>query len=261
METDSIKKTIIVALAVCIVCSILVSTSAILLKPRVDKNRKVERLKNILDVSDLLEEGKKIESIFKEKVTPVIITLEEGKELPKESYTKMINPDEFDIIKISKDKKLTQAIPKEKDTAEIRREPKYGIVYFVKKDNINDKIIFPIYGKGLWSTMYGFLALDAKDLNTIKGITFYEHGETPGLGGEIDNPIWKQSWKGKKLFARDGSLKMKVIKGKANPQAEYQIDGLSGATITTRGVDNTIKFWFRDSGFTKFLEKLREEMN
>ena len=73
---------------------------------------------------------------------------------------------------------------------DIKRKPKYMVIYEVEEGDKIDKYIFPIYGKGLWSTMYGFIALD-KDLKTIKGFTFYEHGETPGLGGEVDNPKWK----------------------------------------------------------------------
>jgi Na+-transporting NADH:ubiquinone oxidoreductase subunit C len=124
-----------------------------------------------------------------------------------------------------------------------------------------EKVILPIYGKGLWSTLYGFLAL-GKDLNTVEGITFYEHGETPGLGGEVDNPNWKALWKGKMAFDDAGTVALTVIKGKVDPSEEnarYQIDGLSGSTLTTRGLDAMVKFWLGDQGYGAFLKQLKKD--
>ena len=118
-------------------------------------------------------------------------------------------------------------------------------------------VILPVYGKGLWSTLYGFIALEA-DLNTVAGLTFYEHAETPGLGGEIDNPRWKAFWPGKQLRA-NGDLRIEVVKGQVNPDspdAVHQVDGLSGATITSRGVSNLVRYWIND-GFGPYLDKLK----
>ena len=96
-----------------------------------------------------------------------------------------------------------------------------------------ESLVLPIEGYGLWKFLYGFIAIE-DDLNTVRGITFYEHGETPGLGGEVDNPRWKARWVGQKVFGDDGEPKIEVIKGFAPPPAEapYEVDGLSGATIT-----------------------------
>ena len=102
--------------------------------------------------------------------------------------------------------------------------------------------------------MYGFIALGA-DANTVKGFAYYSHGETPGLGGEVDNPGWKSQWIDKKLFSDEGNVEFKVAKGTAN--GGYQVDGLSGATITANGVTSSIKYWFGDHGYSKFLEKVR----
>ena len=78
-----------------------------------------------------------------------------------------------------------------------------------------EMVMVPIEGNGLWSTLYGFLALDA-DTRTVVGITFYEHKETPGLGGEVDNPRWKALWPGRKAFLDEGyAPKIEVIKGAA----------------------------------------------
>ncbi len=133
------------------------------------------------------------------------------------------------------------------------------IVYKVIQNSIIEQYIFPIYGKGLWSTMWGFISLE-KDLHTIRGLTFYEQGETPGLGGEVDNPDWKKIWVGKKAFDTRGKLRIKVIKGEvdpSSPEAKYQVDGLSGSTLTTRGVNNLVRFWLGKHGYGPFLERLK----
>ena len=105
--------------------------------------------------------------------------------------------------------------------------------------------------------MYGFLAID-KDINTVRGLGFYEHGETPGLGGEVDNPNWKGIWKGKELYSSDGKLAIEVIKGavdNSKAKAKHQVDGISGATITVRGVSNLVRYWLGDDGFSHYLAK------
>ena len=121
------------------------------------------------------------------------------------------------------------------------------------------KVILPVYGKGLWSTLYGFIALES-DLNTIAGLTFYEHKETPGLGGEVDNPKWKAQWPGKTLRdADDEDIEIEVVKGQVvpgTPSENHQVDGLSGATITSRGVSDLIRYWVSEDGFGTYLEKL-----
>ena len=111
-------------------------------------------------------------------------------------------------------------------------------------------IVLPIKGYGLWSTLYGFLALD-KDAVTVRGITYYQHGETPGLGGEVDNPTWKAKWPGRKAYDESWAPALRVIKGQAGPPSSspHQVDGLSGATITSRGVNDMINFWLGESGF------------
>jgi Na+-transporting NADH:ubiquinone oxidoreductase subunit C len=106
--------------------------------------------------------------------------------------------------------------------------------------------------------LYGFVALES-DANTIAGLGFYEHGETPGLGGEVDNPRWKALWEGKRAY-RDGQVAINVAKGAVNPQssgANWQVDGLSGATLTSRGVSNLVQFWLGAEGFQPYLTNLR----
>ncbi|UCH95926.1 MAG: Na(+)-translocating NADH-quinone reductase subunit C [Candidatus Aminicenantes bacterium] len=257
MSNDSLKNIIGVALGVCLVCSILVSTAAVVLKPRQVANQILEKRKNVLIAGDLMKKGETVDVdvIFSEKIQPVLIELQTGERLPEEKMTGSLAPETFDVKKVSKEPATSRLLPSDKDLARIRRVPLYTMIYFVKANDGYSRIIFPVHGSGLWSIMYGFVALD-QDLQTISGFTVYEHGETPGLGGEIENPTWQTAWKGKIAFDDQGNLKLKVLKGKAAPDSTSEIDGLSGATLTTRGVDNTINFWFGPDGYGPFLEKL-----
>ena len=261
MSNDSTKKKIVVALGVCLVCSILVSTAAVSLHGIQEENKKTDKVKNILIAGNLFEDSVDVTKIFDEKIQAEILNLKTGEFLPKDEYGDNLDPEKFDIKAMAKDPQYGTSIPGDADIAQIHRMPLYVPVYKVyEKDRIT-KYILPIYGKGLWSTLYGFIALD-KDLVTIKGITFYEHGETPGLGGEVDNPRWKQTWVGKKAFDGQWNVRIEVIKGKVDPSnknAIYQIDGLSGSTLTTRGVDHLVRFWLGQNGYAPFFSKLREE--
>lgn len=262
MSNDSIKKTVLVVLGVCLVCSLLVSTAAVALFPLQEVNRKLDKVKNILVAGELFSEGTDIAKTYDEKIEPVLIELASGEPVSEEKFDDVLNEENFDITVLANHSQYGRSIPQPQDLADIKVSPKYMLVYYIKEAEQINRIILPVYGKGLWSTMYAFLALD-KDLETVTGVTFYEHGETPGLGGEIENPRWNNLWKGKDAFDDNFNVQLEIIKGTVDrnrPQAIYQIDGLSGATITARGVDKMIKFWLGDNGYEPFLNKLREEM-
>jgi Na+-transporting NADH:ubiquinone oxidoreductase subunit C len=261
MSNDSTSKTIIVTLGVCLVCSILVSTAAVTLKNIQDENKKIDRLENILKAGDLFSDPSRIEEIFNNNIQVDIVDLSKGSVLDEAEYNDDLNPEDFDIKSIAKHPDYSIPIPSKEDIARIKRKPRFMPVYKVRDGDRFVKLIFPVFGQGLWSRMYGLIALD-KDLQTIHGFTFYEHGETPGLGGEVDNPGWKKQWIGKHAFDRDGQVKITVLKGKVDPldpSAKYQIDGLSGSTLTTRGIDNTIKYWLGNQGYGPFIQSLRTQ--
>ncbi|MBN1465074.1 Na(+)-translocating NADH-quinone reductase subunit C [candidate division KSB1 bacterium] len=266
MSNDSTKKMVTVALGVCLVCSILVSTAAVALNARQEKNKESDKIKNILIAGELMQEGIDVKAVFDSKVQPEIVNLQSGEFLPESDYNAKLDPATFNVKVMADDPDYGTAIPADKDLARIRRMPKYMTIYIVKVNDQAEKYILPIYGKGLWSTLYGFLALNS-DLQTIEGITFYEHGETPGLGGEVDNPRWKEIWKGKQVFRENGEVGITVIKGQVDPDdpdAQYEVDGLSGSTLTTRGLDAMVKFWLGDSGYGPFIRGHRiqkEEIN
>lgn len=248
---NSTSKTIKVALILCIVCSVIVSTAAVLLRPAQQANKALDRKTNILAAAGMLNKGDNVLAKF-ESITTRAVDLTTGK------FTDAVDLQSYNQRKASKDPKLSTDLG-DADIAKIGRLPKFMIVYIVEGSEGLEKIILPVKGYGLWSTLYGFVALES-DLNTVAGLGFYEHAETPGLGGEIDNPSWKAQWVGKKSYDSNNKQALTVIKGKVNmdrPESIHQIDGLSGATLTSRGVDNLVKFWMGENGFAPFLANLR----
>ena len=256
MSRDSVGHTLIVATVLCIACSLLVSAASVGLHPRQVMNKENDRLKTILELTGLYEEDVPIKEAVRAIQTRVV-NLDTGEYVPADQ----IDPSKFDQRRAANDPAESIAIPVDEDVTGIGRRENDSIVYLVNKDGKLDQIVLPIRGKGLWSTMYGYLALDS-DKETVRGITFYEHGETPGLGGEIENVQWQKSWVGKHVYDGNGDLTLKVIKGMVDlkrPDAEYQIDGISGATITANGVTNMIHYWLGPQGFEKYLKRLRAE--
>lgn len=251
MANDSISKTFGVALALCIVCAVVVSSAAVILRPTQEVNKLLDLKTNILASAGLLQEGVSIETQF-EQISTRVVDLQTGE------FTNAVDVATYDQRKASKDPALSKALDPKQDPAKIKRRANYATVYMVEGEQGIEKIILPIKGYGLWSTLYGFLALEA-DLETVAGIGFYEHTETPGLGGEVDNPRWKSSWVGKQAY-NQGELTITVLKGKADLSragSESQIDGLAGATLTTRGVDNLVRYWLGDEGFRPLITSLK----
>ena len=249
--------TILFATAVCIVCAIVVSSSAVSLKERQDINAALEKQRNVLQAAGLMGSDEKFtpEEVAKEfeHIEMVVVDLATGQPSPE------IDPATFDQAKEAKDPDTSTVAPA--NPSLVKRLPNHSMVYRVLDENGDlDSLVLPIEGYGLWKFLYGFIALE-NDLNTVRGITYYEHGETPGLGGEVDNPRWKQKWVGRKVFDDSGEPKIEVIKGYAGPAETdpYEIDGLSGATLTSRGVTNMIHFWLGENGFGPYLENLAQE--
>ncbi len=250
---DSISKTITVTVLLCVVCSVVVSAAAVLLKPQQVSNKELDRKSNILSAAGISEPGKSVDELFAQ-ITTRIVDLETG------TFTDEVDPATYDAMKAAKDPARSVKLDRQEDIASIKRQARYMPVYLVQNGDQIDRIILPVHGYGLWSTLYGFLALEG-DLNTVVGLGFYSHAETPGLGGEVDNPAWKALWPGKKVY-EEGTMEpvLQLIKGNVNPSspdAEHQIDGLSGATLTSNGVSNLVKFWLGENGYAPFLANLR----
>lgn len=256
MSKDSTTKTITVALGLCIVCSILVSTAAVKLRPLQLENKKFDIQKNLLLSTGLLKEAKvSKEDVFKayEAVETKLVDLETG-ELTNRA------PETFDLETSDKNPQLAVRIPPSQDKARIKMRAQVRPVYFIREGGEVSQIVLPFHGKGLWSTIYGFLCL-APDTRTVKGIGFYSHGETPGLGGEIENKKWQAKWVGKHVLGEEDFLPVfTIIKGAVNSTMEHadeKVDGLSGASLTSAGVEAAINYWVGENGYGKFLENYR----
>lgn len=247
------------AAAVCVVCAVVVSTAAVALKDLQDANLSAYREQNVLEAAGFSQPGERLGGADLEaalaRLDVKVIDLVTGEVDPD------IDVATFDQRKASTDPANSHRV--EANRARIMRVPNNAIVYEVRDDSgALEMVVLPIEGKGLWSTLYGFMALEA-DLSTVRGLTYYEQKETAGLGGEVDNPRWKALWPGRRVFDEDGAMVLQVVKGRAGPvdEAPHRVDGLSGATITSRSVTYMLQFWLGDDGFAPYLERLRGEMD
>ena len=254
MSRDSTAKILTVAFLLCVICSILVSAAAVGLSERQERNKAAEKKKNILMAAGLYDEDVSLDEQFS-TIQTRIVDLQTGK------FTDDFDVASFDSRVAAREPETRFVIPEGQDLAGIKAHSRYQDVYLVMDGDTLQQVILPVYGKGLWSTMYGFISLDA-DMTTVVGFAFYEHGETPGLGGEIDNPNWKKLWPGKRIYDDQGETRIEVVKGtvdRGSANAIYQVDGLSGATLTARGVGNLLQYWMGQNGYRPLLAKLKQE--
>ncbi|MCA8972101.1 MAG: Na(+)-translocating NADH-quinone reductase subunit C [Planctomycetes bacterium] len=249
MHKDSIGKILFVAIALCAVCAVIVSIASVGLRPYQEKNKSLDLKRNVLLAIGAVKQGEsvsgeKIEELFS-KLTPRLV------ELGTDHYVDA-SPEEiaeFNPIEAAKKPETSVVIPPAKDIAGIKRRAKLARIYTTE----DGRLILPIYGKGLWSTMFAYLAVQPNAQHTIDGLVYYQHGETPGLGGEVDNPLWRGQFVGKKVLDGSGKYRLEVLKGTGNKLDEYSADGMSGATITTRGVDNMLEYWLGPDCFGPLL--------
>ncbi|MGB0901088.1 Na(+)-translocating NADH-quinone reductase subunit C [Halocynthiibacter sp.] len=246
--TDSLSKTLFVAIAVCLVGSMIVSAAAVALRPLQEVNKLLDKQVNILQVAGLYEDGVDVAEAFGQ-FEPRVLELATGQ------FTDQFDAATFDDRAAGSDPELSIAL--DDDPASIGRQTRFVTAYLLRDENGDlDKVVLPLHGYGLWSTLYGFIALEANG-NDIFGLQFYEHGETPGLGAEVDNPRWKALWVGKRLTDENGVLQISVTKAAPAAGADYHVDALAGATLTTAGVHNLVRFWMGEAGYAPFLANLQ----
>lgn len=245
---DTVPKTVVVAVSVCLIASMCVAATAVSLRPLQEVNKQRDKQINILQVAGLYEPGIDVTEAFA-AFEPYVLELASG------NFTDQFDPATFDDRAAADDPATSIALAE--DPASIGRQSRYMTVYLLRdSDGELDKVILPLHGYGLWSTLYGFIALEENG-NDIFGLQFYDHAETPGLGGEVDNPRWKALWRGKRLSDEDGNLQITVAKTPPPAGEEHFIDGLAGATLTTRGIDNLVRFWLGETGYGPFLTNLK----
>jgi len=254
---ESTSRTLLVALAVSLVSSVFVAGAAVSLKPVQIENRQLDKQRSILSIAGLGQgdlSSREVKDLFASRIKARVVDLETGE------YSESHDPGVFDPLKAARDPKLSDALAGEEDIALIKRRERFTTIYMVEQDGKLESLILPVRGYGLWSTLHGFVAVKG-DLNTVVGLGFYQHAETPGLGRE-GNPNWKALWPGKQLFDEQGKPVIRIVKGgvdPASPGARHQVDALAGATLTSNGVDRLIQFWLGEQGFGPYLAKLRSK--
>ncbi len=254
------------AAAICVFCSIFVAGSAVALKDKQDANKVLDRQKKVLSVAGFtcVDEmsPEEIETAFNE-VKPVLVDMSPDKLNPVmvDDIDTISDIDAYSPRKAAKDPATNLKV--DTNPAKVAKMARYEVVYYSQTrenpcpnpeagtETLATQLIVPIQGPGLWSTLYGYVSLTGTDFNTVNGLIFYEHAETPGLGGEVDNPKWKAKWVNKvvrKKPSSDGPVNLKVVKGTSKD--EYGVDGLSGATITSNGVSLALDFWLGKTAFS-----------
>lgn len=256
MPNESTAKTLLVGVAVCLSCSVLVSSAAVFLKPLHTANQEREREQHIREiVARLPGIGELFTTVEAHQVEARVVDLMTG------DYASWIDPATYDQRKAAQDPRQSLDLPPERDIAKITRRAHYAVVYLVKQQGQTKLVILPIHGSGYTSTLYGYLAVDI-ETQRVMGLRFYEQGETPGLGGEVDNPTWLNEWQGKRIWDEAGRVRLRVANGRVpadDPAAEYEVDGLSGATRTSQGITHLLRFWLGADGFGPYLRKIRSQ--
>jgi len=252
MNKDSALNIAFVGIGLCLLCSAIISLIAIQLRSVQNENVVKDMQKKIVSSAGLQLEYGSVENAMM-NIKTIVVDLDQGKIVD-------INPNSYELSKELREEGKYKFLSAENDIASIKKREKYSKVYIEYKDDKINTLILPVRGYGLWGILYGYLAIKS-DFNTVAGLEFYEHKETPGLGAEIDNPKWKALWKGKKIYQENGEVSLKVIKGNvlaSSDNINYEVDGLSGATLTCNGVTNLIAYWMGSDGFLNFINNLRE---
>jgi Na+-transporting NADH:ubiquinone oxidoreductase subunit C len=258
MHKDSPKKALLVVFLTALVCSSLVSAAVVLLRPIQLNNQLLERSRNIMQMSGLVSDAGELEDdelleLYK-NLDGRIVNIGEA------VFDEVIDANTFDKRRAANDPELGVSIPANLDQANLGRRSQFAPVYFVWNESGLERVILPVRGAGMWSMLYGYIALES-DLNTIAGMTFYEQNETPGLGDQITHGHWLEQWQGRRIYDERGSPRFRVSEGAVedgSATAGYQVDALTGATVTGNAVTSLMHYWFGPHGYQEFLIYLRE---
>ncbi|RIY32758.1 NADH:ubiquinone reductase (Na(+)-transporting) subunit C [Psittacicella gerlachiana] len=250
---------------VSIVCAFIVAAAATALSQKQNEQIAANIQRFVLKVSDVSYTEQNLGQAFNSNIEVKYVDRKTGNFI--ENLPADVQNDYDNLLVLSKFKQYTSTIPSAANTPGLKNNLIADVlkVYLVKNTATGEieKIVLPFYGNGLWSVMYGLLAVDAKDANTITGITYYQQGETPGLGGEVENPLFTNQFVGKKIYNLNGNNgnptepKISLVKTISAENQAYQVNALTGATLTSNGVNAQLEFWLGNYGFAKFLENVR----
>lgn len=257
-ERESVTRTLLVAGGVALFCSLFVSTAVYWLRPIQAVYQSMEQNRAIVSAAGLTAQGAELSD--REVVDAYLeldvrlVDLSTGRFVDSDTASNA----EFDYRAAMNDPARTQSIPSEQDAAGIGRRPTTMPVYLLREGRALRRIVLPVYGQGMWSTIRGFVGLEP-DLATVAGVTFHEHGETPGIGDRIQNDAWLASWRDKRVYSEDGDLVLRIGPGAGNGTRTDRVDAITGATVTVTAVDALIRYWFGEDGYGPFLARLRRE--
>jgi len=259
LKNDSPVKAFLVILLTALVCSSLVSAAVVMLRPIQLNNQMLDRSRNIMKLTGLVEEGL---TPSDEEMLEMYLGMDVRiLDIDESVFNNELDPLSFDPRRAVNDPELGIDIPADQDRANLGRRSRYAPVYMVLVDGELDRLILPVHGTGMWSTIYGYVALES-DLNTIAAATFYEQNETPGLGDQIMRPEWQAQWVGRRIYDEVGEFRFAVNHGKVEPGSStwlYEVDALTGATVTADAVTGLMQYWFGPHGYRGFLEYLRSQ--
>lgn len=258
MARDTPLRALLTVLVTAVICSAFVSGSVVLLRPVQLNNQLLKSSGNIMQLSGLLPSGRSVEGeellgLFKSLDARVV-------NIDSAEFDPTVDPYTFDARKAASDPGKSVAIPPAEDRARLGRRSRFEVAYLVWRDGRLNRLILPVHGAGMWSMLYGYVALEA-DLNTLAGVIFYEQHETPGLGDQITRGYWENQWSGKRLCDETGELLFHVAEGPVvagSAAADYQVDALTGATVTANSVTALMRYWFGPEGYGPLLKRLRE---
>lgn len=259
MNNDSPMKAFLVVLVVALVCSSLVSAAVVILRPIQLNNQLLDQSRNIMQLTGLLPADVEIQDdellqLFKNLDSRIV-------DIDAAAFDDSLDPYTFDKRRAANNPELSVAIPAQLDTTGLGRRSRFSPAFLVWQDDDFERIILPMRGNGMWSTLYGYIALES-DLSTIAAAVFYEQNETPGLGDQVTRPDWLAQWQGRQLYDDQGEIRFAVAGGRVDPDsssAAFEVDALTGATVTADAVTGLVHYWFGPHGFQPFLDRLREE--
>ena len=228
LPNDRPAKTIGVALLVALACSLVVSVTAVTLRPLQDANRLAGSAAQMLGMLEALGEG---------IPDARLVDLATG------AYA-------------NRDPDTRTELPADRDRAGLGSREDVATVYELRDNGALRLVILPVRGSGYQSTLKGYLALKA-DLNTVAALTFHEQDETPGMGARIEEDAWRALWPGKQVADAGGVIRIEVVKGAG--AGLHEVDGISGATRTGNGVTNLLRFWLGPDGYGPYLDRLKTE--
>ncbi len=259
MKRDGVAHTSLFTLAVAVVCSLLVSLAVTWLRPIQEQYASIDRDRRVLAAAGLIGRGEELSTreIAERfgQIEPRLVDLDTGR------FADVGDPKDYDYEAVAESETASVEIPAAQNKARIGRRAPYMPVYLYRKDGRLERIVLPVYGRGMWSTLKGYLALE-RDLDTVAALSFYEHGETPGIGDFVENSDWQARWPGKQAYDEGGDPALGIARNALppdDPARRYETDAMSGATKTARGVTGLLQYWLGDHGYGPLLDRLREQ--